>query len=202
VSSVAEARRVSEAEATDEAAAAEVEAPAPIEATMAGAGAHGTTEAQEVEMEAAEASVAPLVQGPPLLPGSTWEVEVLPISSDDVSRAWEMADGEVVGAVEQPVPTPGEGSSALARVRPEPHRWDHPRVLWQSQDDPEVEPLFALKDAAEGGHWHTFEQYRQLVERSLRTALSVVANDLPGVAQVRAFFFTRGGLFLSFLCRD
>ena len=78
VSSVAEAteveaRRVSEVEATDEAAAAEVEAPAPIEATMAGVGAHGTTEAgvvvarpsaQEVEMKAAEASVAPLGQGP------------------------------------------------------------------------------------------------------------------------------------------
>ena len=50
VSSVAEAteveaRRVSEAEATDEAAAAEVEAPVSIEATMAGARAHGTTDA-------------------------------------------------------------------------------------------------------------------------------------------------------------
>ena len=111
-----EARRVSEAEATDEAASAEVEAPAPIEATMAGAGAHGTTEAQEVEMKAAEASVAPLVQGPLLLPGSVGEVEVLPISSDDVSRAREMADDKVVGAVEWPIPTPGEGSSALAQV--------------------------------------------------------------------------------------
>jgi len=165
VSSVAkatevEAHRVFEAEATDEAAAAEVEAPVPIEATMVGAGAHGTTEAgivvarpsaQEVEMKAAEASVAPLVQGPPLLPGSAREVEVLPISSDDVSRAREMADGEVVGAVEQPVLTPGEGSSALARVRPEPHGWDHPRVVWQSRDDPEAEPLFALEDAAKGG---------------------------------------------------
>jgi len=50
VSSVAEATeveacRVSEAEAIDEAAAAEVEAPVPIEAMMAGARAHGTTEA-------------------------------------------------------------------------------------------------------------------------------------------------------------
>ena len=67
-------------------------------------------------MKAAEASVAPLVQGPPLLPGSAREVEVLLISSSDVSRAREMADGEVVGAVEQLVPTSGEGSSALARV--------------------------------------------------------------------------------------
>ena len=84
--------------------------------------------------------------------------------------------------------TPGKGSSALVRVRPEPRGWDHPRVLWQSRDDPEAEPLFALEDAAEGGRWDMFEQYRQLAERSLRTALSVVANDLPRVAQVRAFF--------------
>ena len=67
-------------------------------------------------MKAAETSVAPLVQGPPSLRESAREVEVLPISSNDVSRAREMADGEVAGAVEQPVPTPGEGSSALARV--------------------------------------------------------------------------------------
>ena len=26
------------------------------------------------------------------------------------------------------------------------------RVLWQSQDNPEGEPLFALEDTAEGGH--------------------------------------------------
>ena len=127
---------------------------------MAGAGAHGTTEAQEVEMKAAEASVAPLVQGPPLLPGSAREVEVLPISSNDVSWVREMADGEVAGAMEQPVLTPGEGSSALARVRPEPLGWDHPRVVWQSRDDPEAEPLFVLEDAAEGRHWDTFERYR------------------------------------------
>ena len=51
-------------------------------------------------MKEAEALVAPLVHGPPLLPGSAREVEVLPISSNDVSRAREMADGEVAGAVE------------------------------------------------------------------------------------------------------
>ena len=93
-----------------------------------------------------------------------------------------MIDAEVAGTVEQPAPTPGEGSSALVWVRPEPHGWDHSRVLWQSWDDPEGEPLFALEDMAEGGRWDTFEQYRQLAEWSLRTALSVVADDLPGVA--------------------
>ena len=71
-----------------------------------------------------------------------------------------MVDARVAGTVEQPALTPGEGSSALVRVRPEPHGWDHPRVLWQSRDDPEGEPLFALEDAAEGGRWDTFEQYR------------------------------------------
>ncbi|XP_066360887.1 uncharacterized protein [Miscanthus floridulus] len=52
-----------------------------------------------------------------------------------------------------------------------------------SRDDPEGEPIFALEDVAEGGRWDTLEQYRSLAERSLQTALSVVANDLPGVSQ-------------------
>ena len=111
-----EALRVSQAGATEataprtiEAAAVGVGAPATTEATMAGAGAPGTTEAtmaeagapeateadaiavkpsaQEVEMKAAEASVAPLVQGPLLSRESAREVGVLPISSDDTSRA-------------------------------------------------------------------------------------------------------------------
>ena len=112
-----------------------------------------------------------------------------------------MADAEVAGAMEQPVPTLGEGSSALVRVRPEPCGWDHPRVMWRSQDDPEGEPLFTLEDAAEGGRWDTFEQYRQLAERSLRTALSVVADELPGVAQVRVFL-SRVTLFFSRFCRN
>jgi hypothetical protein len=40
----------------------------------------------------------------------------------------------------------------------------------------------------EGRRWGSFEQFHQLAERSLRTALSIVADDLPGVALVRAFF--------------
>ncbi|XP_066347825.1 uncharacterized protein [Miscanthus floridulus] len=138
-----EAPRVSEAKATEaeapetiEAAAAGVGVSATIEATMAEVGALETTEAdmivarpsaQEVEMKAAEPSVAPLVQGPPSLRESARKVE--------------------------------------------------------SQDDPKGEPLFALEDAAEGGRWDTFEQYCELAERSLRTALFVVADNLPGVAQ-------------------
>ncbi|XP_066384924.1 basal body protein 10-like [Miscanthus floridulus] len=152
-----------------EAEATEVGVPRTAEAVVAGARAPGTTEAmvaeadvsaakpaaQEVEMKAAEASVAPL----------------------------EVVDAKVTDTVEQPALTLGEGSSALVRVRLEPRGWDHPCVLWQSWDDPEGEPLFALEDAAEGGRWDTFEQYRQLAEQSMRTTLSVVADDLPGVAQ-------------------
>ncbi|XP_066351239.1 uncharacterized protein [Miscanthus floridulus] len=94
---------------TIEAATAGAGAPVTTEATMAEAGAPGTTEAdmivarpsaQAVEMKAVEASVAPLVQGPPSSWESTREVEVLPISSDDASRAQEMADAKVAGAVE------------------------------------------------------------------------------------------------------
>ena len=85
-----EAPRIFEAEAT------EAEAPRTAEAIAAGTGATATTEADviaarllapEVEMKAAEASVAPLVQGPPSLRESAREVEVLPISFDDTSRA-------------------------------------------------------------------------------------------------------------------
>ena len=88
------------------------------------------------------------------------------------------------------------------RVRPEPRGWDHPCVLWQSRDDPEGEPLFTLEDMAEGGRWDTFEQYRQLAEWSLRTALSVVADDLPGVAQVRTFFSHAVLSFSKFSCSE
>ena len=91
-----------------------------------------------------------------------------------------MADAGAASAVEQPASALGEGSAALVRVRPEPYGWDHPCVWWRSRDDPEGEPIFALEDVAEGGRWDTLEQYRSLAEQSLRTALSVVANDLPG----------------------
>ena len=133
-------------------------------------------------MKAVEALVAPLLQGPPLLRESARETEVYPISSDDTSWAREVVDAKDAGAVGQSASILDEGNSALVRVRPEPRGWDHPRVLWQSRDDPKGEPLFALEDAAKGGRWGTFEQYRQLAERSLWTALSVVADDLPGVA--------------------
>ena len=65
-------------------------------------------------MKAAEALVAPLVQGPPLLRESARETEVYPISSDDTSRAREVVGAEETDAVEQPTPLLDEGGSASA----------------------------------------------------------------------------------------
>ncbi|XP_066344311.1 uncharacterized protein [Miscanthus floridulus] len=128
---VVEAPGVSEAEATEatapttaETTVAMVGVSASAEATMAEAEAPETIEAiamaampsvQEAEMKAAEALVAPLVQGPPLLRESTRETEVYLISFDDTSRAREVVDAEDAGAVEQPMPILDEGGSALVR---------------------------------------------------------------------------------------
>ena len=117
---VAEAPGVSEAEATEatapttaetvvavvgvsssaEATMAEARDPETAEAVIAEAGAPEVTKTvvmaarpsvQEAEMQAAAASVVPLVQGPPL---------VYPIPSDDTSRAREVVDAEETNAVE------------------------------------------------------------------------------------------------------
>ncbi|XP_066320022.1 uncharacterized protein [Miscanthus floridulus] len=112
---------------TTEAGVAGTRAPRTTKARVAEAGALGTTEAgvaeagvsaaklvaQEVEMEAGQASVLPPVQGPPLTQESAREVEVHPISSDDTSRGKEAVDAEAVSTTEQPAPTSGEGNSAL-----------------------------------------------------------------------------------------
>ncbi|XP_066385218.1 uncharacterized protein [Miscanthus floridulus] len=144
--------------ATTEATMAEAGAPETIKAIIAEAGAPEIAKAdvmavrpsiQEVEMKAAEALVAPLVQGQPLLRESAREAEVYPISSDNTSRVREVVDAKETGAMEQPAPILGEGSLALVRARPEPRGWDHPRVLWWSRDNPKGESLFALEDAAE-----------------------------------------------------
>ena len=73
---------------------------------------------------------------------------------------------------------------------------------WQTPGVLQGEPLFALEDAAEGGRLGTFEQYHQLAERSLRTALSIMADDLPRVAQVRAFFSHVVSSFSEFSCSE
>jgi hypothetical protein len=70
-------------------------------------------EALEVETEAGQSSIPPPVQGPPPLQESAREVEVHLISSDDTSRAKEVADAEAAGTMEQSAPTSGEGRSAL-----------------------------------------------------------------------------------------
>ena len=86
-------------------------------------------------------------------------MEVHSISSDDTSQGKEVVDAEVASTAEQPALASGEGSSSLIRVRLEPHGWDSPRVLWQSQDDPKGEPLFALEDMDKGRQWGSFEQF-------------------------------------------
>ncbi|XP_066333215.1 uncharacterized protein [Miscanthus floridulus] len=171
------ASRASEVEVAD------AGSPRTTKAEVAEVGAPGTTKAEVAETEAGQAPVPPPVQDLPPSQESAREVEVQTISSDDTSRGKEVADAEAASIMEQPVPTPAEGSSALVRVRPEPCGWDSLRILWRSRDDPKGEPLFALEDVAEGGRWSSLEQFCQLAERSLRTALSVVAEDLPGVTQ-------------------
>ncbi|XP_066344003.1 uncharacterized protein [Miscanthus floridulus] len=120
----AEAHQTSEAKATEagapkttEAEVAEAEAPGTTEARVAEAGmSMAKPVAPEAEMEAGQASIPPLVQGPPPSQESTQEVEVHSISSDDTSQGKEVADAKVASTVEQPASTSSEGSSALVRV--------------------------------------------------------------------------------------
>jgi len=178
-----EAPTVAEALRTSGAEVVEIAAPGNFGAEVVEAGMSAA--ALEVETEARQASTLPPIQSALPVQGSAREAEVRPIPADNASRGKGVADAGAASAVEQPASASGEGSAALVRVGPEPYGWDHPRVWWRSRDDPEGEPIFALEDTAEGGRWDTLEQYRSLAERSLRTVLSVVANDLPGVLQVR-----------------
>ena len=171
---VAEAGNKAEAPRTSVAETIEVSAAGPV--------------ARDSEMEVGQPLVPPLAQGLPPSQESAQELGVQATSPADISQGMEAADVEADSTAEQPVLAPSEGDSALARVRPEPHGWNHPRISWLSQDDPEGKPLFALEDAVEGGRWSSFEQYRRLAVQSLRTALSVMDVDLPGVAQVCVFF--------------
>ncbi|XP_066358147.1 uncharacterized protein [Miscanthus floridulus] len=162
-----EARELDEAEAPSvvEATEGKVEAPRTSKAEVAEARAPGTTRvevaeaslgaaesaAQDAETKTGQASVPPLVQDPPPPQESAREVEVHSISSDDTSWGKEVADAEAASTAKQLALTSGKGSSALVWVQPEPRGCDSSRVLWQSQDDPKGEPLFALKDVAKGG---------------------------------------------------
>ncbi|XP_066358546.1 uncharacterized protein [Miscanthus floridulus] len=179
-----EASTVAEALRTSGAEVVEIVAPGNFGAEVVEAGVSAARAAAlEVEMEARHASTLPPIQSVLPVQGSTQEAEVHPIPTDNASWGKGVADAGAASAVEQPASASGEGSAALVRVRPEPYGWDHPRVWWRSRDNPEGEPIFALEDVAEGGRWDTLEQYRSLAEQSLRTALSVVANDLPGVSR-------------------
>jgi len=150
-----------------------------IEVEVAEARAPGSVETEAMEVETGQILAPPLVRT---------------ISSDDSSRGKEAADVQAASTAEQPVPDPAEGSSALVRLRPEPRGWNFPRVFWRNRADPEGEPVFALEDTAEGGHWGTLEQYRQLAVRSLQTAMTIMGQDLPGVTRVSTFL-SRAALF-------
>ncbi|XP_066365511.1 uncharacterized protein [Miscanthus floridulus] len=90
----AKAPRTSEAEAT------EARAPRTTEVKVAEAGVGSVKPvAQDMETEVGQALVPPLVQDPSLSQGSTWEVEVHSISSDDTSRG-EGLEKEVSRAAE------------------------------------------------------------------------------------------------------
>ncbi|XP_066384897.1 basal body protein 10-like [Miscanthus floridulus] len=179
-----EAPTVAEALGTSGAEVVEIAAPGNFRAKVVEAGVSAARAADlEVETEARQASTLPPIQSVLPVQGSAREAEVRPFPADNASWGKGVADAGAASAVEQPASALGEGSAALVRVWPEPYGWDHPRVWWWSRDDPEGEPIFALEDTAEGGRWDTLEQYHSLAERSLRTALCVVANDLPRVSQ-------------------
>ena len=57
--------------------------------------------------------------------------------------------------------------------------------------------MFALEDIAEGERWDTLEQYRQLAVQSLKTAMTIMEGELPGVTQVSTFFSCDTFFFLS-----
>ncbi|XP_066323861.1 uncharacterized protein [Miscanthus floridulus] len=101
---------------TSKAEAMEARAPWTTKAEVVEAGV-GTAKpvAQDMEMEAGQASVLPLVQDPPPSQGGAREVEVHSISFDDTSRGKEVVDAEAASTVEQPALTSGEGSSTLVR---------------------------------------------------------------------------------------
>ncbi|XP_066324008.1 basal body protein 10-like [Miscanthus floridulus] len=156
----------------------EVEAPSVVEATEG-----------EVEVEAPTVAEAPRTSG----------AEVVEIAAPRNFGAEVVEAGvSVARAADLEVETEARQASTLPPIQSAlpPYGWDHPRVWWRSRDDPKGEPIFALEDVAEGGCWDTLEQCRSLAERSLRTALSVVANDLPGVSQELEARSFRKSLFL------
>ncbi|XP_066375360.1 basal body protein 10-like [Miscanthus floridulus] len=155
----------------------EAAAPAAVEATVGVAETPLAMEATEGEVEVKAPTVAEALR--------TSGAEVVEIAAPGNFRAEVVEEAGVSAA-----------RAANLKVGTEA-RWDHPRVWWRSRDDPEGEPIFALEDAVEGGRWDTLEQYHSLAERSLQTALSIMANDLLGVSQeLEAWSFGKS-LFLQ-----
>ncbi|XP_066351674.1 uncharacterized protein [Miscanthus floridulus] len=164
---------------------AEVPAFAPRKALKVGTGsiAPGAVEAQELvaQVGATQAAVGREEEEKPTLREAVAPAAVeATMGAAETPSAVEATEGEVEveapsvveatkGRVEVEAPSVVEATEGEVEVE-------------ASTDDPEGEPIFALEDVAEGGRWDTLEQYRSLAEQSLRTALFVVANDLPGVS--------------------
>ncbi|XP_066341631.1 uncharacterized protein [Miscanthus floridulus] len=177
----AEALEPSEVEAPSiaEATEGEAEVPRTSEAEVVGAGAPRTTEAEVAK------------DGAP----RTTEAEVAEAGAPGTTKA-EAAEAGF--GVAEPAAKDAEIEAGQASIPPSVQ---DPLPLQEStrevEDDPEGQPPFALKDVAEGRHWGSFEQFCQLVEWSLWTALSVVADDMPSVAQELEAWSLRKSMFLQ-----
>ncbi|XP_066384933.1 uncharacterized protein [Miscanthus floridulus] len=156
----------------------EDEAPSIAEAIEGEVEAPRTSEAKVAEARASRASKAKVADA--RAPRTT-EAEVAEAGAPGTTEAKVAEAG--LGAAEpaaHDAETEARQASVLPPVQDPPPSQESAREV---EDDPEGEPLFALEDVDEGRHWGSFEQFCQLAERLLRTTLSVVADNLPGVAQ-------------------
>ncbi|XP_066320611.1 facilitator of iron transport 1-like [Miscanthus floridulus] len=109
-----EAPTVAEALQTSGAEVVEIAAPGNFGAEVVEAGVSAARAAAlEVETEARQASTLPPIQSALPVQGSTQEVGVCPIPTDNASRGKGVADAGAASAVEQPASALSEGSAAL-----------------------------------------------------------------------------------------
>ncbi|XP_066316790.1 uncharacterized protein [Miscanthus floridulus] len=202
----AEARELARVEAPSvtkatKAEAAEAGVPRTTKAMVAEAETLGTTEAgateagvstakpaaQEVEMEAGQASILPLVQGPPPSQESAQEVEVHSIFSDKTSREKGVADAEAGSAVEQPAPTSGEGSSTLVRVVLEAKIEGHntlrsaTRTAYDALEVEGVQLGSSLRSRLIALSGQVHERLRGALHTGIKRALAIIASHYIGV---------------------
>ena len=78
---------------------------------------------------------------------------------------------------------------------------ESPACIVAEPGRPEGGASIRPRGCGRGGRWSSFEQYRRLAVQSLRMALFVMDDDLPGVAQVRVLL-SRAVSFCSESFRD